>query len=48
MTFEIPKETNAGKVVEVTIGATPDKRGTRSQAVTKGGSTANKIFQNLN
>jgi acetyl-CoA decarbonylase/synthase complex subunit delta len=40
MTFEIPKETNAGKVVEVTIGATPDNGGTRSHAVTIGGSTA--------
>jgi acetyl-CoA decarbonylase/synthase complex subunit delta len=40
MTFEIPKETNAGKVVEVTIGATPEKGGTRSHAVTIGGSTA--------
>jgi len=40
MTFEIPKETNAGKVVEVTIGAAPDKGGTRSHTVTIGGSTA--------
>lgn len=40
MTFEIPKETNAGKVVEVTIGATPEQGGTRSHTVTIGGSTA--------
>jgi acetyl-CoA decarbonylase/synthase complex subunit delta len=40
MTFEIPKETNAGKVVEVTIGATPETGGTRSHTVTIGGSTA--------
>ena len=40
MTFEIPKETNAGKVVEVTIGATPEKGGTRSHTMTIGGSTA--------
>ena len=40
MTFEIPKETNAGKVVEVEIGATPEKGGTRAHTVTIGGSTA--------
>jgi len=40
MTFDIPKETNAGKVVEVTIGATPEQGGTRSHTVTLGGSTA--------
>jgi acetyl-CoA decarbonylase/synthase complex subunit delta len=40
MTFEIPKETNAGKVVEVTLGATSDQGGTRSHTVTLGGSTA--------
>jgi acetyl-CoA decarbonylase/synthase complex subunit delta len=40
MTFEIPKETNAGKVMEVTIGATPEQGGTRSHTVTMGGSTA--------
>ena len=40
MTFEIPKETNAGKVLEATIGATPEQGGTRSHTVTIGGSTA--------
>jgi len=40
MTFEIPKETSAGKVVEVIIGATSEQGGTRSHAVTIGGSTA--------
>lgn len=40
MTFEIPKETNAGKVLEVEIGATPEEGGTRSNTVTIGGSTA--------
>ncbi len=40
MTFEIPRETNAGKVMEVTIGATPERGGTRSKTVTIGGSTA--------
>lgn len=40
MTFEIPREINAGKVVEVTIGATPTQGGTRSHTVTIGGATA--------
>jgi acetyl-CoA decarbonylase/synthase complex subunit delta len=40
MTFEIPIETNAGKVVEVTLGATSDQGGTRSHTVILGGSTA--------
>ncbi|NOR53479.1 MAG: acetyl-CoA decarbonylase/synthase complex subunit delta [Candidatus Aminicenantes bacterium] len=40
MTFEIPKETNAGTVGEVTIGATSEQGGTRSHTVTIGGSTA--------
>lgn len=40
MTIEIPKDTNAGKVVEVTIGATPEQGGTRSHTITIGGSTA--------
>lgn len=40
MTFEVPQETNAGKVIEVTLGATPDQGGTRSHTVTIGGSTA--------
>jgi len=40
MAFEISKETNSGKVLEVTIGATSDQGGTRSQAITIGGSNA--------
>jgi acetyl-CoA decarbonylase/synthase complex subunit delta len=40
MTFEIPKEKNAGKVVEVTLGATSENGGTRSRTLTLGGSTA--------
>lgn len=40
MTFEIPRETYTGHVVEVTIGATAEQGGTRSQTVTIGGSTA--------
>lgn len=39
MTFEVPKESAAGKITEVTIGATPEHGGTRSRAVTIGGST---------
>ncbi len=40
MTFEIPRETNPGKIVEVTFGATAAQGGTRSRSVTIGGSTA--------
>jgi len=40
MAFEILKEKNAGKVAEVTLGATPEKGGTRSSTVTIGGSDA--------
>jgi acetyl-CoA decarbonylase/synthase complex subunit delta len=40
MTFEIPKETSPGKIVEVTIGATAAQGGTRSRTVTIGGATA--------
>ena len=40
MTLEIPKEANPGKVVEVTLGATPEQGGTRSRTITIGGSTA--------
>jgi len=40
MTFEIPKETNAGKVTEVTLGATPEQGGTRSHTIVIGGSAA--------
>ncbi len=40
MNFEIPKETNPGKIVEVTIGATAKQGGTRSHTITIGGSTA--------
>jgi acetyl-CoA decarbonylase/synthase complex subunit delta len=38
MSFEIPVEKNAGKITEVTIGATPDQGGTRSHSVKIGGS----------
>ena len=40
MNFEIPKEVNTGKIIEVSIGATPEQGGTRSHTVTIGGSTA--------
>ncbi len=40
MNIEIPKEISAGKIVEVTIGATSDRGGTRSRSVTIGGSSA--------
>ena len=40
MTFEIPKETNPGRIEAVTIGATRERGGTRSSTVTIGGSTA--------
>jgi acetyl-CoA decarbonylase/synthase complex subunit delta len=40
MAMDIPREINPGKIVEVTIGATADRGGTRSQTVTIGGSTA--------
>ena len=40
MSYEIPKETNPGQVVEVTLGATPGQGGTRSRTITIGGSTA--------
>ena len=40
MGFEIPAEKNPGKIAEVTIGATPEQGGTRSNTVTIGGSTA--------
>jgi len=39
MSFEIPKESNAGKVMEVTLGATSEQGGTRSHTITIGGST---------
>jgi acetyl-CoA decarbonylase/synthase complex subunit delta len=38
MAFEIPKETNTGKVMEVTIGAESDQGGSRSHTITIGGS----------
>jgi acetyl-CoA decarbonylase/synthase complex subunit delta len=38
--FEIPREASRDKIIEVTIGATPEKGGTRSRTVTIGGSTA--------
>jgi acetyl-CoA decarbonylase/synthase complex subunit delta len=40
MNFDIPKEVNPGKVLEVTIGATSDQGGTRAHTVKIGGSTA--------
>lgn len=40
MTFEIQKEKNAGRVVEVTLGATAENGGTRSHTITLGGSDA--------
>jgi acetyl-CoA decarbonylase/synthase complex subunit delta len=40
MAFEIPIETNAGSITEVTVGATADQGGTRSHSVTIGGSNA--------
>ncbi len=40
MSFEVPKETNVGKITEVTIGATPEQGGTRSHTISIGGSTA--------
>ncbi len=40
MAFEVPKEKNAGKVLEVTLGATAENGGTRSQTITIGGSDA--------
>jgi acetyl-CoA decarbonylase/synthase complex subunit delta len=40
MAFEIPKETNPGRVVEVTLGATSEHGGTRSHILTIGGSNA--------
>jgi acetyl-CoA decarbonylase/synthase complex subunit delta len=40
MGFEIPKETSTGRITEVTIGATPEEGGTRSDTVTVGGSSA--------
>ena len=38
MAFEIPREKNSGKVLEVTLGATPEAGGTRSHTITIGGS----------
>lgn len=40
MNFDIPKEVNPGKVLEVIIGATSDQGGTRTHTVKIGGSTA--------
>jgi acetyl-CoA decarbonylase/synthase complex subunit delta len=37
MSFEIPKETNSGKITEVVLGATPAEGGTRSNKITIGG-----------
>lgn len=40
MTFEVPREKNSGKVVEVTLGATTENGGTRSHTIILGGSNA--------
>jgi acetyl-CoA decarbonylase/synthase complex subunit delta len=40
MEFEIPKEDNPGKLVEVTVGATSEQGGTRSHTITIGASSA--------
>jgi acetyl-CoA decarbonylase/synthase complex subunit delta len=40
MAFEVSKEKNAGKIIEVTLGATAEKGGTRSHTIILGGSTA--------
>jgi acetyl-CoA decarbonylase/synthase complex subunit delta len=40
VTVEIPKEKYAGKVREITIGATKEQGGTRTKTVTVGGETA--------
>lgn len=40
MAIDMPRETNPGRIQEVTIGATPSQGGTRSHTVQIGGSTA--------
>lgn len=40
MNFEVPKEVSAGRIAEVTIGATATEGGTRSHTVTIGGGSA--------
>jgi len=40
MAFEVPKEKNTGKVIEVTLGATAENGGTRSHTIILGGSNA--------
>ena len=40
MGFEIPVKKSSGKIMEVTIGATSDQGGTRSNTITIGGGTA--------
>jgi acetyl-CoA decarbonylase/synthase, CODH/ACS complex subunit delta len=40
MAFEIPKDSNPGRVAEVTLGATASEGGTRSHKVTLGGATS--------
>ena len=40
MAFEIPKETNSGKIEEVVLGATSENGGTRSHTITIGGSNS--------
>jgi acetyl-CoA decarbonylase/synthase complex subunit delta len=40
MTFDVPREKYAGKVVQVTLGATEENGGTRSSTITIGGGSA--------
>jgi len=40
VSFEIPKESSSGRIIEVTLGATPEKGGTRSHTITIGSSTS--------
>jgi acetyl-CoA decarbonylase/synthase complex subunit delta len=40
MSFDIPIESSAGKVIEVTVGATAEQGGTRSHTVTIGGGSS--------
>jgi len=40
MAFEVPKEKNAGKIIQVTLGATAESGGTRSHTITIGGCNA--------
>jgi acetyl-CoA decarbonylase/synthase complex subunit delta len=44
MAFEIPRETNPGKVIQVELGATSEQGGTRDHTVSIGGSTASPLL----